>query len=173
MMIRPSNQAGFTIIELIMVVCMIAIVMAFAGPSLDGYTQEMRTKAVAREIYTMLQQARLTAIKENTSITADFTPAGGNDSKGIYSERGKLEIPYPDGTYPHGKYPNGTAVLDLSSNSDFFGTKIMQNGSTIDMTFTNKGTANTQTVSVMHDDVSVKGYDIVTNDAGGIRIEKK
>ncbi|MEK6775540.1 MAG: GspH/FimT family pseudopilin [bacterium] len=160
---RLCDQEGFTIIELVMVVCMIALIMSFSGPSLEGYMRAIKTKAAAREIYTMLQQARLSAIRENRSIVADFTPAGEEDSNDIYSERGKVEITYPDGQ---------VVSMDLSSSSEFMGTRIKKKNNTIDITFYGNGTASTQTVCVKHDDESVTGYNLVTNTAGGIRIEK-
>ena len=164
MMIRPSNQAGFTIIELIMVICMIAIVMAFAGPSLDGYTREMKTKAVARDIYTMLQQAKITAIRDNKTIIAVFTPAGTNGNP-----YGSLIIRDPSIVDP---IKNVIASLDLSSSAELSGAKIGPPGNLFNISFTPRGTATNRSFEVKHIDTGIAGYRIYTNLTGGIRLEK-
>ncbi|PIW85931.1 MAG: hypothetical protein COZ95_01850 [Nitrospirae bacterium CG_4_8_14_3_um_filter_50_41] len=164
MMIRPSNQAGFTIIELIMVICMIAIVMAFAGPSLDGYTREMKTKAVARDIYTMLQQAKITAIRDNKTIIAVFTPAGTNGNP-----YGSLIIRDPSIADPTKKV---IASLDLSSSAELRGVKIGPPGNLFNISFTPRGTATNRSFEVKHIDTGIAGYRIYTNLTGGIRLEK-
>jgi len=188
MMIRPSNQAGFTIIELIMVICMIAIVMAFAGPSLDGYTREMKTKAVARDIYTMLQQAKITAIRDNKTIIAVFTPAGTNGNP-----YGSLIIRDPSIADPTKKViasldppvldPDRVkrsadptkkviASLDLSSSAELRGVKIGPPGNLFNISFTPRGTATNRSFEVKHIDTGIAGYRIYTNLTGGIRLEK-
>ena len=158
MMIRPSNQAGFTIIELIMVVCMIALVMAFAGPSLDGYTQEMKTKAVAREIYTNLQLARLTAIKENKSVNVNFVLNGPAAMAVTYSSDGSNVIPPVNFSQE-----DPDIVLNGSSQVPYNSMGTLVNGIP-------------QVITVSSNDpqiVTQYEYDITINATGGLKLDKQ
>jgi type IV fimbrial biogenesis protein FimT len=160
MIITPSNQTGFTIIELIMVVCMIALVMAFAGPSLDGYTQEIRTKAVAREIYTNLQLARLTAIKQNKSVNVTFVLNGPAAMAVTYSSDGSNVIP-PVNFFQE----DPDIVLSITPTQ------------TGQVTYNPTGTLNSvsQVITVISNDpqiVTQYEYDITINASGGLKLDK-
>ncbi len=150
---RKLGYSGFTYVELIITVSIIALTLAFSGPSLERFAKQSKTKAAAREIYGRLQQARMTAIKENASVPAVFTNAGS----------GVMTISYATG---------GTQVLNLSAESHLRGAFISSNPLTI--TFGSNGTAYaSRTVEVCHSDGDLKAYAIVVNNGGGIRIERR
>ena len=163
-----SNHNGFTIIELIMVVCMIALVMAFAGPSLDGYTREIRTKAVAREIYTNLQLARLTAIKENKSVDVTFTLTSGAASMSVqYSGGGYVRAPVKFPVNFYERTPDITLASNLTTAP--FPAKV---------TYKPMGTVDgiAQIITVIHNNpqiVTQYNYDITINASGGLKLAKK
>ncbi|MDD4274812.1 MAG: GspH/FimT family pseudopilin [Desulfobacter postgatei] len=75
-----SMEAGFTMIEMMIVVAIIAILSALAFPSLSTLIPRNRTKAAARDLKNDIQKAKLEAIKQNTDCLVVFTPQSGTDA---------------------------------------------------------------------------------------------
>ena len=73
-------EAGFTMIEMMIVVAIIGILSALAFPSLSTLVPRTRTKAAARELRGYLQKAKLEAIKQNTDCLTVFTPYSSTDA---------------------------------------------------------------------------------------------
>lgn len=67
---------GFTIVELMMTVAILAILTMLAVPGLRGMLQQQRVKTASFDIYAGLILARSEAIKRNATVI--LTPAGGN-----------------------------------------------------------------------------------------------
>lgn len=72
-----KNQRGFTLLELMVAVAMIAIVASMAMPSWREFVANRRTAGASREIYNVLQQTRMKAIKEGKTITVVYTDSNG------------------------------------------------------------------------------------------------
>ncbi|MBN2644477.1 MAG: GspH/FimT family pseudopilin [Desulfuromonadaceae bacterium] len=70
------NKKGFTLIELIIVIALMAILMAFAAPSMIQWRESAQVKEVARDILGGLRQARSIAITNNQNVTATIDPDG-------------------------------------------------------------------------------------------------
>lgn len=66
----PMKQSGFTIVELMVVVGIIAIVGAIAIPNLSP--ANARLKQATRELYSTLQRARTEAVKSNQNVGVIF-----------------------------------------------------------------------------------------------------
>ena len=75
-----SREAGFTLIEMMIVVAIISILSALAFPSLSTLIPRTRTKAAARELRGYMQKAKLEAIKRNTDCLVFFTPQSGTNA---------------------------------------------------------------------------------------------
>ena len=75
-----SMEAGFTLIEMMIVVAIIGILSALAFPSLSTLIPRNRTKAAARELRNDIQKAKLEAIKQNADCLVVFTPQAGTDA---------------------------------------------------------------------------------------------
>lgn len=75
-----SREAGFTLIEMMIVVAIISILSALAFPSLSTLIPRTRTKAAARELNGYMQKAKLEAIKQNADCLVVFTPAAGTNA---------------------------------------------------------------------------------------------
>lgn len=67
-----NQQRGFTLLELMVVVAMIAIVVAIASPTWREFVANQRTGGVSREIYNTLMHVRMLAIKEGKTVTMTF-----------------------------------------------------------------------------------------------------
>ena len=66
---------GFTIIELMIVILIVAILATFALPSMRDVVIRMRLKTAAGDLHSSLMLARAEAIKRNGTIT--ISPIGG------------------------------------------------------------------------------------------------
>ena len=73
-----QKNFGFTLIELMIAIAIIAIATAIAVPNLIGWLPKHRLGTASRDILSVLQQARLRAVKENADVTVQFET--GNDS---------------------------------------------------------------------------------------------
>jgi prepilin-type N-terminal cleavage/methylation domain-containing protein len=72
------NQ-GFTMIELMVVVMIIAIMGTFTAPHIPGWAASLRMNTSAREVASELQLARMKAIAQNAEFRVCFYPASPPD----------------------------------------------------------------------------------------------
>ena len=93
-----NKQRGFTLIELLVVIGILAILMAFAAPSMVQWRDSARIKGVASDILSGLRQARSLAITTNQAVTTVIDIA-------------QNQLEYEDSA----NNPIGTAIV-LSSN---------------------------------------------------------
>lgn len=89
-----QENAGYTLIELIVVVMMVAILAAIAGPSWITFVNQRRANAVNNAVYRALQEAQSQAKKTKLShsVTVE-TPAGQPPRIAVYPD---TVTPIPD-----------------------------------------------------------------------------
>ncbi|MDO9528840.1 MAG: GspH/FimT family pseudopilin [Syntrophales bacterium] len=63
------SQKGFTLVELMIVVAVMAIMSAFAFPAFQDWMVKNRLNGAARQVMSDLMEARMKAVKENTTVT--------------------------------------------------------------------------------------------------------
>ena len=63
-----SRYSGFTIVELMIAVAVLAVLTAVAAPSLSSLVRDQRVKTATFDVYSNLTFARSEAIKRNASI---------------------------------------------------------------------------------------------------------
>lgn len=73
---RCHGKGGFTMVELMVVVGMIAILTAIAVPSIISWLPNYRAKAAARDMISNFQKAKMEAVKRNTDVVITFTTGG-------------------------------------------------------------------------------------------------
>lgn len=113
------NKAGFSMLELMVVIGIIAIVSAVAIPALIGWLPGYRLRAAVRDSQSDIQMARLRAIRENASIAMVFD-TGGN-SYTIFRDNGAGGGNAGNGVQDGGEVllkqvaiPDGVAMYDAS-----------------------------------------------------------
>jgi prepilin-type N-terminal cleavage/methylation domain-containing protein len=76
-----DNEKGFTIIEVIIVMIVVAIMTALSFPSFLTWYQNARYKGAARDVASILREARMRAISVNRQhrVEFDIDNTGGSD----------------------------------------------------------------------------------------------
>jgi type IV fimbrial biogenesis protein FimT len=77
MLMRPPRQTGFTMIELMIGIGVLALLMMLAVPSFGLMLQNARIRNAADSIMNGMQLARAEAVRRNRSVEFAFT-GGGN-----------------------------------------------------------------------------------------------
>jgi prepilin-type N-terminal cleavage/methylation domain-containing protein len=73
---HKSKESGFTLVELMVVITLIAIMAAFAIPMWLSWLPDRRLMAASRDLFSNLQIAKLSAIRTQINCVVSF-PAGG------------------------------------------------------------------------------------------------
>jgi prepilin-type N-terminal cleavage/methylation domain-containing protein len=68
------KNSGFTVIELVVVIAIVAIVTAFTIPSVMSWIPEKRLRSAGDELFSNLLYAKMQAIKNNVSWAVVFNP---------------------------------------------------------------------------------------------------
>jgi prepilin-type N-terminal cleavage/methylation domain-containing protein len=71
-----SKNSGFTLIELMVTLLVLAIIMSMAAPSMMSYFDRHRVIGAAEELYSVVQQARVEALGRSTSVYLVFSADG-------------------------------------------------------------------------------------------------
>lgn len=69
------GSAGFTIIEILVTVGVLAILLALTGPALSGMAASQQVKTASYDMYATLSLARSEALTRNTSVTVEAVEA--------------------------------------------------------------------------------------------------
>jgi prepilin-type N-terminal cleavage/methylation domain-containing protein len=69
----PAREGGFTLVEMIIVVAIIAIMAAVAIPQIAGYLRNYKVRGAAQQVAGEMQQARAKAIMGNVNAGMTFS----------------------------------------------------------------------------------------------------
>lgn len=153
---RKFHPAGFTLVEVCIVIAVIGVLAAIGYPSLIKWIPNYQLKAASRELRGHLQQAKLHAVKANETVLFSFTVAA----------------PCPGGSYTFTEKTSGNAVINNT----------LQNGVCLSAsTFTNGSSgfdsralpANNfgGTVTLTHSKLTTRTQSIIQSSAGALRIQ--
>ncbi len=67
---------GFTLLEMLIAMAILAIVISVGVPSLSGFSANQRLIGAAEQVYSHLQQARSEAVSRNTLVYVNFAVDG-------------------------------------------------------------------------------------------------
>lgn len=142
-MILHMNKKGFSLIETIVVMAILAVGLAIAVPNFMAMGRSNSIKAEARELKNVLAKARMDAVRRNQSFTTTFN-TGANSC-----------------TVSGG----GT-----SSTTNFKAVQLATSPDPFAIVWDTKGmTTNNGTISLAGQDAT---YSVVISNAGNIRITK-
>ncbi len=91
--------AGFSLIELLVVVAIIAVAASVAVPGIANYMRNYRMRSALQEISTDINRARNTAIMTNTNGGVAFVIADNNSYRWVSEDALPGPIPVPDPRY--------------------------------------------------------------------------
>ena len=110
---KTRVQAGFTIVELMIVLVILAILSALAAPNMMSMIRNQRVKTASFDTFAGLVLARSEAIKRNSSVT--LTPANSSDWSGGWTTTDS------NGTVLARQDPLGTAAIAGPASVTFNG----------------------------------------------------
>ena len=108
------NTRGFTLIELVIAIVMIAILSAIAFPSMRSFIVRNRVRDAATDIFIVLNEARTEALKRNVTITLSPATAGSWTSG--------WHILDPNGGYIEVHQPLGVITMTGPANVRYLST---------------------------------------------------
>ena len=68
------GQSGFTLVELMIVVAVLGILAAIGTTLLLNYLPNMRLKSASRDVFSILMQAKVEALRRGANVTVLFNP---------------------------------------------------------------------------------------------------
>ena len=89
-------RCGFSLVEVLIVVCVVLILAAFAIPNLTTVIANIRLRGTAADLAGFVQQARITAVRKNSTYTILFNLTSGNGAYVDLNGNGS----YDSGTEP-------------------------------------------------------------------------
>ena len=75
-----KRELGFTMIELVIAVAVLAVMAAIAIPGFSTWLPDYRLKSAARDVYSNMQLAKMGAVRENTTRRIVFATGAGSYS---------------------------------------------------------------------------------------------
>ncbi|MDH1213039.1 GspH/FimT family pseudopilin [Pseudomonas chengduensis] len=134
-----TGTSGFTLVELMIVIALLAIVALIAAPSFTDMIERNRLQSQAEELRSFLLYARGEAVTLRSTITVET-----DDEEAWVIERG------------------GTTIRQFEHNPELV--TIRSSAETI--TFRSNGTATAATFTVCHDDDAARGYFLEIQSSG-------
>ncbi|MCI5165630.1 MAG: prepilin-type N-terminal cleavage/methylation domain-containing protein [Candidatus Electrothrix sp. GM3_4] len=114
-----KGTAGFTLIELMVTVALVALLSAISLPGILSGLPEKRLRSAARDLYSTLQKARLLAVKINREVRVEFNYDNSSFVIDVQENAGDLD----------GRYAKDEVTLNLS---DYGGVSYGTAGATAD-----------------------------------------
>ena len=161
------RRAGFTVIELVVALCLMGIIGTIALPKILDWLPDMSLKAAARDLYSNLQRAKAQAVRTNQNVSVRFnsTVSPGfyyfdTNGDGVYTA-GEFRVNLSD--YGYGiDFGTGNALQNWNGNNCTQANVI---------TFTGNGTANNASVYLDNRNNTIC-YAVTVIISGSIKLRK-
>ena len=120
-----ESQLGFTLAEMIVVISIIGIALAFTIPNFAQGRRQAEVQAVQRELSSDFRSAQTNSMSQHISPT-DGTVV---ETMGVYVTRSAYTLFYGDGVNPYVANTPGFTVVKTKDFSPLYFTNIPDNGS--------------------------------------------
>jgi len=113
------RHSGFTLVELMTIIGIIAILFTIAIPNYIGWLPKYRLGSAARDLLSAMQHARLTAVKNNSDVQVKFYP--DQDNYRVFTDYdGDQDQDADESTIESGKMPKGIYLKETNFDSNTF-----------------------------------------------------
>jgi prepilin-type N-terminal cleavage/methylation domain-containing protein len=135
---KTKKSSGFSLVEAIVVVTIILILAAIAGPNIMKAVQVARLRSAGTDLAGLMQNARIMAAKSDTIIAIQYTTIGGlpaayvdtNGNNTAPYTTGDPVVVFTQGVTPAAADPTGTPSA-YTLASDTSGTKPYDNSNVL------------------------------------------
>jgi len=147
MIIVTKKKAGFTLIELMIVIAIMAILAGIAAPNFQTYMAQRRLNGAARQVMTDLMAARMKAVSLNQRVKVSF---GSTHIYQIWNDANGDETVADDegDDIARDIHPDYHDVTFRASANPVFQTRGTATISTITLTLTNSNSNGSKDVEV-------------------------
>ena len=139
---RTDNVRGFTLLELVLVLAILAVISAMAVPAVLNTTRQIKLSANARQVERELQVARMKAVRSNRAIRVHFNcpstgnyravellgstqfPAADDDESRAATRCGYSAYPFPDTNQEFFSIPNNDGPIQTLQDGIGFGSDV-------------------------------------------------
>ncbi|MGY4533755.1 type IV fimbrial biogenesis protein FimU [Pseudomonas sp. TE3786] len=147
-----KGSRGFTMIEMMVVVVLLAIFASMAIPSFINMINNAKVQSTSNELASLLQYARSTAVQNNTSYTVCVSNSVWSVKKGA----------------------DCTSVTELRNLTPVVDITVAASTSAVPMVFAPNGTtSNNPSIILCRGDVATDGYKIKVRNSGNIRVANR
>jgi type IV fimbrial biogenesis protein FimT len=124
------RHSGFTLIELMTIIGIIAILFTIAIPNYIGWLPKYRLGSAARDLLSAMQYGRLTAVKNNADVQVKFYP--DQDNYRVFADyNGNQDQDAGEPTIRSGQMPKGVYLKEtnFAGNAFYFDGRGLASGS--------------------------------------------